>query len=131
MYSTVSLIWRLIRGTPRAACLVLHLLHVRILSVLYCTVLYCVLFATQGYIPLFKEMTLPEDFVGKDKIVWGNVQGIYEFHKECARLCLSRVRVPRLASPRLVLCLCLSPNPPCPLRLSLPPPLCLHLLIAI
>ena len=35
-----------------------------------------------GYIPMFKEMTLPEDFVGKDKIVWGNIQGIYEFHKD-------------------------------------------------
>ena len=35
---------------------------------------------------MFKEMTLPEDFIGKDKIVWGNIQGIYEFHKECATL---------------------------------------------
>lgn len=53
---------------------------------------------------MFKEMTLPEDFVGKDKIVWGNIQGIYEFHKECARTPTSccPLLFPLLSSSRLV-----------------------------
>jgi len=29
-----------------------------------------------------KNMELPEDLIGKDKIVFGNIHQIFEFHRE-------------------------------------------------
>ena len=31
---------------------------------------------------MLKEMDLPEDMEGKDKIVFGNIHQIYDWHKE-------------------------------------------------
>ena len=38
----------------------------------------------QGYMKLIKEDdgTMPEDMEGKDKIVFGNIHQIYDWHKE-------------------------------------------------
>jgi ATP-dependent RNA circularization protein (DNA/RNA ligase family) len=35
-----------------------------------------------GYIESIKSMDLPEDIKGKEKIVFANIEQIYEFHKE-------------------------------------------------
>ena len=38
--------------------------------------------AVKGYMEVLKTMVLPDDLVGKDKIVFGNIHQIYDFHKE-------------------------------------------------
>ncbi|XP_067936913.1 rho guanine nucleotide exchange factor 25-like [Watersipora subatra] len=35
-----------------------------------------------GYMETLKTMDLPEDLIGKDKIVFGNIHQIYDFHKD-------------------------------------------------
>ena len=37
-----------------------------------------------GYMELIKknEIPMPEDMQGKDKIVWGNIHQIYDWHRE-------------------------------------------------
>ena len=36
----------------------------------------------QGYVSQMREEGIPEDMKGKDKIVFGNVVQIYDWHKE-------------------------------------------------
>ena len=36
----------------------------------------------QGYMEYMKENPIPPDMEGKDKIVFGNIHQIYEWHKE-------------------------------------------------
>ena len=38
----------------------------------------------EGYMELIKknDIPMPEDMQGKDKIVWGNIHQIYDWHKE-------------------------------------------------
>ena len=35
--------------------------------------------------PTMKEMQLPEGLVDKEKVVWGNIVQIYDFHNECVQ----------------------------------------------
>ncbi len=35
-----------------------------------------------GYLPALKEVVLPEGMQGKDKMVFGNIHQIYDWHKE-------------------------------------------------
>lgn len=36
----------------------------------------------QGYMALMKEDGVPDDMKGKDKIVFGNIHQIYDWHRE-------------------------------------------------
>lgn len=36
----------------------------------------------QGYMALMKEDGIPDDMKGKDKIVFGNIHQIYDWHRE-------------------------------------------------
>ncbi len=36
----------------------------------------------EGYLPVLKEAALPEGMEGKDKIVFGNIHQIFDWHKE-------------------------------------------------
>lgn len=36
----------------------------------------------KGYMGRMKEEGVPDDMKGKDKIVFGNIQQIYDWHKE-------------------------------------------------
>ena len=47
---------------------------------LYWLVTVCV--SLQGYVSQMREGGIPEDMKGKDKIVFGNVVQIYDWHKE-------------------------------------------------
>lgn len=38
--------------------------------------------ALQGYMALMKEDGVPDDMKGKDKIVFGNIHQIYDWHRE-------------------------------------------------
>lgn len=40
------------------------------------------LFLLQGYMSRMKEEGVPDDMRGKDKIVFGNIHQIYDWHKE-------------------------------------------------
>ena len=42
----------------------------------------CVCVCVQGYMKYMKENPMPEDMVGKDKIVFGNIHQIYDWHRE-------------------------------------------------
>ena len=42
----------------------------------------CLICLLQGYIETLKTMELPEDLIGKDKIVFGNIHQIFDFHRE-------------------------------------------------
>lgn len=37
---------------------------------------------SQGYMALMKEDGVPDDMKGKDKIVFGNIHQIYDWHRE-------------------------------------------------
>lgn len=39
-------------------------------------------FSLQGYMSRMKEEGVPDDMRGKDKIVFGNIHQIYDWHKE-------------------------------------------------
>jgi len=54
-------------------CFICHCLHGN------CT---CVFWHLQGYISRMKEEGVPDDMKGKDKIVFGNIHQIYDWHKE-------------------------------------------------
>lgn len=41
--------------------------------------------ALQGYMALMKEDGVPDDMKGKDKIVFGNIHQIYDWHREYVR----------------------------------------------
>lgn len=47
-----------------------------------CCILYCQLSSPQGYMSRMKEEGVPDDMRGKDKIVFGNIHQIYDWHKE-------------------------------------------------
>lgn len=38
--------------------------------------------SSQGYMSRMKEEGVPDDMKGKDKIVFGNIHQIYDWHKE-------------------------------------------------
>ncbi len=40
----------------------------------------------QGYISRMKEEGVPDDMKGKDKIVFGNIHQIYDWHKEYVKM---------------------------------------------
>lgn len=40
------------------------------------------MFFLQGYMSRMKEEGAPDDMRGKDKIVFGNIHQIYDWHKE-------------------------------------------------
>lgn len=40
------------------------------------------LYSPQGYMSRMKEEGVPDDMRGKDKIVFGNIHQIYDWHKE-------------------------------------------------
>ena len=42
----------------------------------------CVCVCVQGYMKYMKENPMPEDMEGKDKIVFGNIHQIYDWHRE-------------------------------------------------
>lgn len=44
----------------------------------------CRLSSPQGYMSRMKEEGVPDDMRGKDKIVFGNIHQIYDWHKEYA-----------------------------------------------
>lgn len=50
----------------------------------------------QGYMALMKEDGVPDDMKGKDKIVFGNIHQIYDWHREYVN--------PRTVESRLVVC---------------------------
>lgn len=39
-------------------------------------------FVSKGYMSRMKEQGIPDDMKGKDKIVFGNIHQIYDWHKE-------------------------------------------------
>lgn len=39
----------------------------------------------EGYMALMKEDGVPDDMKGKDKIVFGNIHQIYDWHREYVR----------------------------------------------
>ena len=41
-----------------------------------------IFFVLQGYMEYLKEHGMPEDLQGKDKIVFGNIHQIYDWHRE-------------------------------------------------
>lgn len=41
-----------------------------------------VTFSLQGYMATMNAQGIPEDMKGKDKIVFGNIHQIYDWHKE-------------------------------------------------
>lgn len=43
---------------------------------------------SQGYMASMIAKGVPEDMKGKDKIVFGNIHQIYDWHKEWVYLCL-------------------------------------------
>ena len=53
--------------------------------VVWVHILLCVC-VLQGYITTMSNQGVPEDMKGKDKIVFGNIHQIYDWHKEYVRL---------------------------------------------
>lgn len=50
---------------------------------------FIMLCLSQGYMASMIAKGVPEDMKGKDKIVFGNIHQIYDWHKEWVYLCLS------------------------------------------
>lgn len=48
-------------------------------------IMFCL---SQGYMASMIAKGVPEDMKGKDKIVFGNIHQIYDWHKEWVYLCL-------------------------------------------